>query len=743
MLNNPRELAQSIKLRNKISAIDQKVLEELQKELEDTETLFGSKLKDWDRTKVLTCRWGKCGDVCKIVLEELKKLNLTGFDDLKTCSNKGTYYYLHDKANNIIVDPTYKQFLYRAIFDPETGNFKDDFSNKEEEIIKNAPNIFMGSPDELLVAFKNMGEKLGPDLGTKLLTALSKELLDNYGKIFSLDVEHTLLGKEQVYNGSPAILSHTKNTNDNIHKQQITTEQTGDQWLADEDIDRELGKYQANNNKVMLIPAASTDIIQGRVTLSKIIQESFLAASVSRNITEYTICPINFNNNHWACLVIKQNPDQRSAPDVYFFDSLGSTDAKLELVHTALKGSGVYTNAVLHDLSNSEPNQKDGYTCGTWLIESAQTIVSALQNGKDPKDAVQNLEQSQVTEKHKQIVNSRLPKLTNKEKSDASDQPNPTLPQSDSDHNAGVSSGANTTSSTDGSTKPDAKKKDEQPSGTETQKSQDKSNTQKEQKKQNLQESFPLTPDYIKRTNENINKRQITTEQTGDQWLADEDIDRELGKYQANNNKVTLIPAAGTNITQGRVTLSEIIRDSFLAASVSRNITEYTICPINFNNNHWACLVIKQNPDQRSAPNVYFFDSLGSTDAKFELVHTALKGSGVYTKAVLHDLSKAGPMQKDGYTAGTWSIESAQTIVNALQNKNDPKFAVQNLDQGQITTKHDSIISRRPSITQEKGSTSSNNHSSQGEQKNQHAQAPSPLMPNPTKKTNENTRFCL
>lgn len=182
-----------------------------------------------------------------------------------------------------------------------------------------------------------------------------------------------------------------------------------DHWLIDTDVDRELNIYRSQNANVDVIPAATTNVINGLATLSQVLADRYLnQMSEHGMIRDYTVCPINFGNAHWACLIIKQNHDRRSAPEVYFFDSLGSGAEKKTLVQAALQGSGVYTNAVLHDISpQDDVAQTDGYTCGTWLIESVPIIIGALRTDNDPQEAVSLLDQETVTARHNLNIQSR------------------------------------------------------------------------------------------------------------------------------------------------------------------------------------------------------------------------------------------------------------------------------------------------------------------------------------------------
>jgi hypothetical protein len=149
------------------------------------------------------------------------------------------------------------------------------------------------------------------------------------------------------------------------------------QWLTDADVQRLLQAANLPGTELM----AAVDIFSHPDALATFIRDNYLSQMAHGAVQPFTIVPINFNNRHWAALVIQQNPARRSQPTVYFFDSLGSDQAKLTLVLTMLQATGVYTSvSQLIDLSARL--QTDGYTCGSWLVFAASTIVTLVMNGQ-------------------------------------------------------------------------------------------------------------------------------------------------------------------------------------------------------------------------------------------------------------------------------------------------------------------------------------------------------------------------
>lgn len=155
----------------------------------------------------------------------------------------------------------------------------------------------------------------------------------------------------------------------------------GDQWLADNEVGGMLLTAALPNTHI----APAVDIANNPDFLATFIRDNYLNQMAGGHVEQYTVVPINFNNRHWTTLVIVQNPARRSQPTIYFFDSLGNDDQKIKLIKLMLQMTGVYTRVdTIHELSRWV--QEDGYTCGTWMVQAATTIVKYLIKGATPKE---------------------------------------------------------------------------------------------------------------------------------------------------------------------------------------------------------------------------------------------------------------------------------------------------------------------------------------------------------------------
>lgn len=164
------------KLQIEINKVDKVIREELAGQDKAIEEL-GVPLTEDDKKRTEVYRYGKCGDACDILKNTAlknKELKDYDFENLKKCSKEdGGHYYLYDKESNIVVEPTYKQFLYRAIINRNNSGFKEGFSEEHEKIINDMPNIFVGSPQKLKEVFieylsKLSEKKLSEDLNYAL-----------------------------------------------------------------------------------------------------------------------------------------------------------------------------------------------------------------------------------------------------------------------------------------------------------------------------------------------------------------------------------------------------------------------------------------------------------------------------------------------------------------------------------------------------------------------------------------------
>lgn len=178
-----------------------------------------------------------------------------------------------------------------------------------------------------------------------------------------------------------------------------------DNWLTDQEVRQGL---QTADLPAQTHIAPAVDLLAHPDALAEFIRDDFLDQTQHGAVLTYTIVPINFSNAHWATLIIQQNPERRSQPFVYFFDSLGSSRRKRALLQEMLRMTGVYTRVDnITDLSATL--QDDGFTCGTWVINAATTIVRLLDQGseiEEIQEALRNLKES-IQELHQQNLNLR------------------------------------------------------------------------------------------------------------------------------------------------------------------------------------------------------------------------------------------------------------------------------------------------------------------------------------------------
>jgi len=110
-------------------------------------------------------------------------------------------------------------------------------------------------------------------------------------------------------------------------------------------------------------------------------------------LSQFTICPINFGNSHWASMVIEMTSNI-TAPNIYFFDSLGSTNKKMQIIDKIIKDTQIFRNANLVDLSTNKLIQQSGHSCGTWMLESIKAVLQ-VRGGDNPKTIPESVDDIQ------------------------------------------------------------------------------------------------------------------------------------------------------------------------------------------------------------------------------------------------------------------------------------------------------------------------------------------------------------
>ncbi|CAL7961283.1 hypothetical protein GAMM_200004 [Gammaproteobacteria bacterium] len=216
-------------LRKKSDVVNEEIVKKLKKQNADQESalsIYGAKLGDWDRMRSEVCRWGECANACEAVLG---KLDQHDFSNLKRYSElgedrKGQHYCLYDKEANIVVEPTYKQFLYRAILDNATGEYKEGFSGEHKKIIDGMQDVFIGTPGELKNVFNEKLVEIGKSsddknfLAENLNSTLGNYVFESYKTSLESKNKNTVLAQElkEKHEKAASVLDPKKQQNKEI-----------------------------------------------------------------------------------------------------------------------------------------------------------------------------------------------------------------------------------------------------------------------------------------------------------------------------------------------------------------------------------------------------------------------------------------------------------------------------------------------------------------------------------------------
>jgi|GEM_PF-2367677 hypothetical protein len=149
------------------------------------------------------------------------------------------------------------------------------------------------------------------------------------------------------------------------------------EWFTDDEMNALLQHYFGNNYDVRLMVAI--DLFQhGGVLLRKNLEDLQLQQALEQSFTEQApqrtiIVPINLGNTHWAALHIYFNTEDRTAPEINYFDPFGhrmplELEEVLREVFTGLQPNDVLWYPIRF--------QYDGHNCGPWTIAILNSLVN-------------------------------------------------------------------------------------------------------------------------------------------------------------------------------------------------------------------------------------------------------------------------------------------------------------------------------------------------------------------------------
>lgn len=94
-------------------------------------------------------RHGFCGEACDAVLTYLQENISPAITSFEKVSPNPDHYYLREKGSDLIIEPSYKQFMYRILIDTNTGELKEGTTEKDLAYVDNMPSLFIGTAQAL------------------------------------------------------------------------------------------------------------------------------------------------------------------------------------------------------------------------------------------------------------------------------------------------------------------------------------------------------------------------------------------------------------------------------------------------------------------------------------------------------------------------------------------------------------------------------------------------------------------
>ena len=181
--------------------------------------------------------------------------------------------------------------------------------------------------------------------------------------------------------GNLQIPSQIKATQNPFESWALKSTEIGDDWLSNEFMTELILGYLEGIEPQLYNIMDPVDVTNNWWDLTSQILQSIQDQSDRNELSTFTIVPINFGNLHWATMIIEQNYDDPLIPTVFFFDSLDSSQQKLNTIETIVKDTQFFKNPHIIDLSSHDLTQDDGKTCGTWMLEAIKAIVQARKKG--------------------------------------------------------------------------------------------------------------------------------------------------------------------------------------------------------------------------------------------------------------------------------------------------------------------------------------------------------------------------
>lgn len=164
-----------------------------------------------DRDKTEVYRHGFCGEACDAVLTSLKESTGQSILSFKKINPNPEHFYLVDKNSNLIIDATYKQFIYRLLIHTNTGKVKDGITQAEISYVDKMPSIFVGTlqelENEIFICLEHINKKLECSSVLSIWKSPANIKEHEVGEV-NIEITSAMIDEQQaalsaVFNGEP------------------------------------------------------------------------------------------------------------------------------------------------------------------------------------------------------------------------------------------------------------------------------------------------------------------------------------------------------------------------------------------------------------------------------------------------------------------------------------------------------------------------------------------------------------
>lgn len=302
-----------------------------------------------------------------VMFQQIKKINVTEeTEETRVRSNKSAIFQEIDTAA-VTASPN----KYDSKISSEARRKRQEFIDKKEELKK-----FLNNSIKDLKSLSKTASDI-VDIKQKkqwLMSELNQDFLKSPQLLKLLDKCEESLREAELHAEICTDMPKVDRTLD-FEEDKILEIDTA--WFNSDEINKLLQHFLGGNDNVRLMVSINSSQGGGAVLSDNFDEVQFqdvLLCSLSAELVKNTIiAPININNNHWVALCIRFNTEDRTAPEIKYFDPKGQP--MNSNIKKALKKAypGLTEEKFLECPIKF---QYDGHNCGPWTVAILTSLVN-------------------------------------------------------------------------------------------------------------------------------------------------------------------------------------------------------------------------------------------------------------------------------------------------------------------------------------------------------------------------------